>query len=74
VLLANGKAVPISSLKPGEKLVATNTKTGKTQAGTIAAVLNKYKSGSQERSHWHSVMSRLCEGVVLMCLAGRHFV
>ena len=41
----NGKAVPISSLKPGEKLVATNTKTGKTQAGTIAAVLNKYKSG-----------------------------
>jgi hypothetical protein len=39
VLLANGKAVPISSLKPGEKVVATNTKTGKTQAGTIAAVL-----------------------------------
>ena len=36
---ANGKAVPISSLKPGEKVVATNTKTGKTQAGTIAAVL-----------------------------------
>jgi hypothetical protein len=49
MLLANGKAVPISSLKPGDKLVATNTKTGKTQAGTIAAVLNKYKSGSQER-------------------------
>ena len=39
VLLANGKAVPISSLKPGEKVVATNTKTGKTQVGTIAAVL-----------------------------------
>jgi len=39
VLLANGKAVPISSLKPGEKVVATNTKTGKTQARTIAAVL-----------------------------------
>jgi hypothetical protein len=31
--------VPISSLKPGEKVVATSTKTGKTQAGTIAAVL-----------------------------------
>jgi hypothetical protein len=31
--------VPISSLKPGEKVVATNTKTGKTQVGTIAAVL-----------------------------------
>jgi len=39
VLLASGKAVPMSSLKPGEKVVATNTKTGKTQAGTIAAVL-----------------------------------
>ena len=39
VLLANGKAVPISSLKPGEKVVSTGTKTGKTQAGTIAAVL-----------------------------------
>jgi hypothetical protein len=38
VLLANGKAVPISSLKPGEKVVSTSTKTGKTQAGTIAAV------------------------------------
>jgi hypothetical protein len=39
VLLANGKAVPISALKPGEKVVSTSTKTGKTQAGTIAAVL-----------------------------------
>ena len=39
VLLADGKAVPISTLKPGEKVLATNTKTGKTQAETIAAVL-----------------------------------
>jgi hypothetical protein len=39
VLLANGKAVPISSLKPGEKVLATNTKTGKTRAETITAVL-----------------------------------
>ncbi len=39
VLLASGKAVPISALKPGEKVLATNTKTGKTQAQTIAAVL-----------------------------------
>ena len=31
--------VPISSLKPGEKVTSTSTKTGKTQAGTIAAVL-----------------------------------
>jgi hypothetical protein len=39
VLLANGKAVPISSLKPGEKVLATSTRTGKTRAETIAAVL-----------------------------------
>jgi hypothetical protein len=36
---ANGKAVPISSLKPGEKVLATDTRTGKTRAETIAAVL-----------------------------------
>jgi RHS repeat-associated protein len=39
VLLANGKAVPISSLKPGEKVLATNTRTGQTRAETITAVL-----------------------------------
>jgi hypothetical protein len=39
VLLASGKAVPISSLKPGEKVLATNTKTGKNQPETITAVL-----------------------------------
>ena len=38
VLLASGKAAPIASLKPGEK-VATDTKTGKTAARAIAAVL-----------------------------------
>ena len=40
VLLASGAAVPISQLKPGEKVLATNTKTGgKTQAETVTAVL-----------------------------------
>jgi hypothetical protein len=39
VLLADGKAVPISTLKPGEKVLATNTKTGKNQAETITAVM-----------------------------------
>ena len=39
VLLANGKAVPISSLKPGQKVLATNTKTGTTRAEAIAAVM-----------------------------------
>jgi hypothetical protein len=55
VLLASGKAVPISSLKPGEKVVSTSTKTGKTQAGTIAAVLvhhdtNRYDLTVRARS------------------------
>jgi hypothetical protein len=39
VLLASGAVVPISQLKPGEKVLATNTVTGKTQAATISAVL-----------------------------------
>jgi hypothetical protein len=39
VLLAGGRAVPIPSLVPGEKVLATNTRTGKTQAEPIAAVL-----------------------------------
>jgi hypothetical protein len=38
VLLASGKAVPISSLKPGDIILATNTKTGKTSPETITAV------------------------------------
>ena len=39
VLLASGAAVPIASLKPGDKVLATNTKTGKTSAETVTAVL-----------------------------------
>jgi RHS repeat-associated protein len=39
VLLASGAAVPIAGLKPGDKVLATNTKTGKTRAEPVAAVL-----------------------------------
>jgi RHS repeat-associated protein len=39
VLLASGKAVPISSLKPGDKVLAADTKTGKDQPETVTAVL-----------------------------------
>ena len=39
VLLVSGKAVPISSLKPGEKVLATNTRTGKTRPETISVVM-----------------------------------
>ncbi len=39
VLLATGVAVPIASLKPGDKVLATNTSTGKTSAETVTAVL-----------------------------------
>jgi hypothetical protein len=39
VLTASGAVVAISMLSKGQKVVATNTKTGKTSAETIAAVL-----------------------------------
>jgi len=39
VLLADGKSVPISSLKVGDKVEASDTKTGKDQAETVTAVL-----------------------------------
>jgi len=39
VLLASGAAIPIAALKPGDMVLATNVKTRKTQAETVAAVL-----------------------------------
>ncbi len=39
VLLASGKAVPISQLKAGDKVLAADTKTGKDQPETVTAVL-----------------------------------
>jgi hypothetical protein len=42
VLLANGKTLPIAALKPGDKILATNTKTGKTTAEPITAVLTHH--------------------------------
>jgi large repetitive protein len=39
VLLADGKTVPISSLKVGDKVKAVDTKTGKGQTETVTAVL-----------------------------------
>lgn len=41
VLLASGAAVPISQLKPGDKVLATNTKTGKTLPEAVTAVMVK---------------------------------
>jgi hypothetical protein len=41
VLLASGAAVPIASLAPGAKVLATNVKTGKTSAETVRAVMVK---------------------------------
>ena len=42
VLLASGKKVPISQLRPGDKVLATSTRTGKTKAEPVAAVLVHY--------------------------------
>jgi hypothetical protein len=38
VLLPGGRTAPISSLKPGDKVVATDTETGKDQPETVSAV------------------------------------
>jgi 3-dehydroquinate synthase class II len=39
LLLASGAAFPISQLKPGDKVLATNVKTGKTYAETVKVVI-----------------------------------
>ena len=39
MLLASGAAISISQLKPGDKVVATNVKTGKTSPETVKAVI-----------------------------------
>jgi RHS repeat-associated protein len=44
VLLANGKKTPIASLKPGDRVLATNTKTGKTSAEPVGVVLVHHDS------------------------------
>lgn len=41
VLLASGAAIPISQLKVGDKVLATNTKTSKTAPETVTAVMVK---------------------------------
>jgi hypothetical protein len=45
VLLASGAAVPISQLRAGDKVLATSTRTGKTQPEVVTAVLVHHDSG-----------------------------
>jgi hypothetical protein len=42
VLLADGKSKPISDIKPGDKVIATNLTTGETQAESVTAVLVRH--------------------------------
>jgi hypothetical protein len=42
VLLASGAAIPISELKPGDKVLAANVKTGRTSAEPVSVVLIHY--------------------------------
>ncbi|HET9973816.1 MAG TPA: hypothetical protein VFQ68_36675 [Streptosporangiaceae bacterium] len=42
VLLASGAAIPISMLKPGDTVLATSVKTGKTQGEPVTAVMIHY--------------------------------
>ena len=62
VLLASGKAVPISQLKAGDKVLAADTKTGKDQPETVTAVLVHHdtdlydltvKTSRRHRGHPH---------------------
>jgi Pretoxin HINT domain len=39
ILLADGKSKPISQLKPGDRVLATNVQTGETQTESVAAIL-----------------------------------
>ncbi len=39
VLLASGRAIPISAIKIGDKVLATNTRTGRVQPETVTAVM-----------------------------------
>ena len=48
VMLASGIAVPIASLKPGNKVIATNTRTGRIQAEPVAAVLDRYDANGYD--------------------------
>ena len=68
VLLASGLAVPIASLKPGDKVLATNTRTGKTRAEPVTAVLvhhdtNRYnltvKTGHHQTAVIHTTTTHL---------------
>jgi hypothetical protein len=44
VLLASGKSIPIGQVKVGDKVLATNTKTGRTQAEAVMAVMVHHDS------------------------------
>ena len=68
VLLASGVAVPIASLQVGDKVLATNTRTGKTRAEPVTAVLvhhdtNRYnvtvKTGHHQTAVIHTTSTHL---------------
>jgi hypothetical protein len=44
VKMADGTTKPISQVKPGDKVLATNPKTGKTQAEPVLAIIRGYKT------------------------------
>jgi hypothetical protein len=77
VLLADGVTVPIASLKPGDKVLATSTKTGKTQPETVTAVevkrdtdLYNLKVKSGRRSEIIHTTATTCSGTLIWTTAG----
>ena len=52
MLTASGALVAISTLKPGDQVLATSTKTGKTQAEPVAAVLARYDQDRYDQDRY----------------------
>jgi RHS repeat-associated protein len=66
ILLASGTAIAIASLKPGDKVLATNTKTGKTQAEPVTAVLINHDTDL------YDLQVKSVQGTAVIATTSRH--
>ncbi len=66
VLLASGRAVPISSVRRGEKVLAVNVRTGRAGAEDVAAVLVHYDTDR------YDLRVRTAHGTVVIQTTSRH--
>ncbi|MFY9888586.1 MAG: Hint domain-containing protein [Streptosporangiaceae bacterium] len=66
VVLASGAAIAISQLKVGDKVLATNVKTGKTQAEPVAAVLLHHDT------NLYDLTVKTAQGIAVIGTTGSH--